>query len=84
MADMDEQNEQSWLRGNKAAYRAIMAECLRNLGHGDRDARSWALERADVILVLRDLCERYGDNEWPDDLHLGDVLRKHLEPHLEG
>jgi len=38
-------------------------------------------ERAEAIQVLRRVCERLGDNDWPDNLHLVDILSKHLEDH---
>lgn len=42
-------------------------------------------ERAAAIAYLRRLCERYGDNEWPDDLPLAEILEHHLgDPLLEG
>jgi hypothetical protein len=40
-------------------------------------------ERDDVRKVLRCICEDFGDNDWPDDLHLVDVIYKHLYRHLE-
>jgi len=39
-------------------------------------------ERRDVINALRQLCADFGDNDWPDNLHLGDVIEKHLAPYL--
>ncbi len=39
-------------------------------------------ERADAVRVLRGLCQEFGDNDWPDNLHLGDVIEKHLGKHL--
>lgn len=35
-------------------------------------------ERADVVAKLREFCGERGDNDWPDNLHLGDVIEKHL------
>jgi hypothetical protein len=40
-------------------------------------------EREDVMKLLRRVCEEHGDNNWPDDLHLYDVLVKHLFIHLD-
>lgn len=50
----------------------------------DRDSFvGWFLiERVAVVRVLRKVCERFGDNDWEDELHLGDVIEKHLEPYL--
>jgi hypothetical protein len=41
-------------------------------------------EREQAVASLRDICRQFGDNDWPDDLHLADVLDKHLGRHLEG
>lgn len=36
-------------------------------------------ERAEALLVLRSECEDLGaSNDWPDNLHLADVVEKHL------
>jgi hypothetical protein len=40
-------------------------------------------EREDVIKLLRDRLEDYGDNDWPDELYLPDVLEKHLFRNLD-
>jgi hypothetical protein len=38
-------------------------------------------ERDDTRKALRSLCERLGGsaNDWPDDLHLADVVTKYVE-----
>ncbi len=36
-------------------------------------------ERAQAISVLRDICP---DNDWPDDLHLADIIEKYVRPHM--
>src|SRR3954452_7633653 len=42
-------------------------------------------ERARAVAYLRRLCERYGDNQWTDDLPLAEILENHLaEPLVEG
>lgn len=40
------------------------------------------LERLEIVAKLREVCAEHGDNDWPEDLHLGDVLEKHLARHL--
>jgi hypothetical protein len=76
-------DEQSWERGRKAAYIAIGRNCLRALGFDNAEAASiahiaWIDERQAAVSALRDLCETFGDNDWPDELHLSDVIEKHL------
>ena len=39
-------------------------------------------ERVSVVAILREVCRDYGDNDWADDLHLYDVIEKHLARHL--
>lgn len=46
-------------------------------------ARGWDdLEREQTISALRELCAVFGDNDWPEDLNLADVVEKHLGKHL--
>lgn len=43
---------------------------------------AWILEREATVAQLRQVCDDFGDNEWPDGLHLADVIEKHLARHL--
>ncbi len=76
-------SERDYIKGSKAAFRIMLAECLRNLGDAERNAHSWRLEREHAIAILRDVCKEHGDNDWDDDLYLGDIIEKHLGRHLE-
>ncbi len=85
-----EKRERDWIEGHRAAWRSLLGRALRELrGDGvaveDPELRAAALlaEREDVRVALRRVCETYGDNDWKDDLHLGDVVSKHLECYLE-
>lgn len=42
----------------------------------------WRIERREAITMLRSICHDYGDNDWPDDLHITDIIDKHLYRHL--
>jgi hypothetical protein len=35
-------------------------------------------EREVAVAMLRIECAEYDDNDWPDNLHLADVIEKHL------
>lgn len=63
----------------------MLRECLRQLGYKSDEGSKvgWISEREAAIAMLRQVCERYGDNDWPDDLHLGDIIEKHLWRGLE-
>lgn len=40
------------------------------------------MERARAIETLRYVCEAFGDNDWEDNLHLSDIIEKHLGDNL--
>jgi hypothetical protein len=73
-----EAHERGYSAGYKAFARRILQESLIHLDSPDKDASAWKLERAETVSMLRRICEEYGDNDWPDDLHLSDVIEKHL------
>ena len=66
------------------AWLAMLQMCLRNLGYDANDVthKAWVAEREAAVSQLRSLCRDYGDNDWPDDLSLADVVDKHLANHL--
>ena len=75
-------DEAAYTQGSNATWRRILAEAVRELGH-EGNAERWRLERADAVAALRSICESHGDNDWPDNLRLGDVITKHLQRHME-
>lgn len=78
-------NEQDYERGRRAALIGVLGECLCQLGYEDPEAQkiAWIKEREATVAALRSVCEDHGDNDWDDDLHLADVIEKHLSRHLE-
>jgi hypothetical protein len=77
-------NEADYLKGQKAAYASIIRECARNLSGEDLSAELMAVERAEVIIALRLMCEGFKiPNDWPDDMHLGDVILKYIRPRVQ-
>ena len=76
--------EAAYESGARRAHLIHFTEALRGL---DRDGpewtqKSWVAEREDAILTLRRICAQHGDNDWPDDLHLSDIIQKNLECYL--
>lgn len=73
-------NEQAYERGSRAAYLVILSECLRQLGYADPEVQkvAWIKEREAAIAALRSMCALHGDNDWSDNLHLADIINKHL------
>ena len=39
-------------------------------------------ERKETIVIIKELCAEFGDLDFPDDLHTGDMLDKHLGKYL--
>ncbi len=76
-----DEHDRAYTEGSNAAWRQILALALNALPEGSADR--WRLERADAIAALRSICEAYGDNDWPDNLHLGDIIEKHLRRYVE-
>lgn len=76
--------ERAYLAGMQAAWRGIVQQGLRYLDPKETAAGWETLERAATVAALRELCGTHGDNDWPDDLYLADVIDKHLARYLSG
>lgn len=80
---MTPKEEEAYLAGGNSAWRTILAEALRHLHGGDDWTKErLVLERSAAIASLRTLCRKLGDDEWPDNLHLVDIIEKHVVPHI--
>lgn len=87
-----ERSANDWFsRGRAAAFREMLDTALSGIGReptpGDRESAMRRIgqlesERSDVVSALRRICEKHGDNDWKDNYHLADVLRRNLEPWL--
>ncbi len=75
-------SERDWENGHRAAWRAILSMAIKELGYGNNTTAELASELEDARVALRRVCEDQGDNDWSADLHLADVIEKHLERHL--
>jgi hypothetical protein len=80
-----DETEAIYLAGRRAAWRSVLHHAIRELGYKDdwftSPARMIA-EREDAIAALREVCGEHGDNDWPNDLRLADIIEKHLATHL--
>jgi hypothetical protein len=76
-------SEQDYVNGSQRAWITILSLAVRELGPENSNADRWRVERAETVAMLRQVCGVHGDNDWPDNLHLGDVIEKHLWRHLE-
>ena len=75
---MGEQEEAAYLRGEKTVYREMLGNAIRGLNGEDLTLERMTAERAAAIATLRRVCGDHGDNDWPDNLHLSDIIDKHL------
>jgi hypothetical protein len=83
---MSPEQEKAYLEGQRALLRRQLSSILIELGYSDSAqdaAAALILEREEAIAMLRQVCGEHGDNDWEDDLHLSDVIEKHLWRHLE-
>lgn len=76
-----EHQSHNYISGYQAAWRQILGLAMQNL-EGDFTKERLLQERSETISVLREICEAHGDNDWPDNLYIPDILRKHLEEYL--
>ena len=72
--------EKSFERGMECAWLLMLHTCLEKLGYHNAVAKhtAWVVEREEAIAKLRELCEEHGDNDWENDLHLADIIEKHI------
>ena len=80
---MTEDEEKAYERGYEMACEHIVTQCMARMSTWpERDKVTLLLERQAAIRMLRDLCAEHGDNDWPDDLYLEDIIEKHLGRYL--
>jgi len=56
---------------------------MAELGMEGRTLESLVAEREAAVAALRSVCGDFGDNDWSSEVHLADVIEKHLGRHLE-
>jgi hypothetical protein len=79
-----EEYERGYIEGERRAYLSVLRHVRSHFDHeGETKELNWLIERQEAVGVLRGLCAQFGDNDWPDNLYLYDVLTKHLGDHLE-
>ena len=83
---MNEKEEQIYIEGEAQAFKKMISHFqneLRGLGVELKTKDQFDQERIDTIATLRQVCREHGDNDWPDDLHLSDIINKHLIRYFE-
>lgn len=77
-------HEPSYEIGYRQAWRHVLGEAVRALGYDTPEATkvAWISEREAAIAQLREVCAEYGDNDWGNNLHLADIIGKHLARYL--
>lgn len=76
--------KRTYVEGKRSVYRKMLNEALGGLGLNspEWESRNWLLEREEAIAALRRVCGEVGDNDWDQDLHLADIIEKHLGKHV--
>lgn len=75
-------SEHDYINGQRQVWTELLSQAVRALGYENTREQAWIAEREAAIAMLRTICEAHGDNDWPDDLHLADIIEKHLGRHL--
>jgi hypothetical protein len=91
MTDTEANEDAAYERGRRAGVLLVLQQCLLDLGRPVSNdpsdlqvvAGQLIAEREEALALLRQVCAEYGDNDWPDDLNLSDVIKKHLWRHLQ-
>lgn len=81
---LEEIKDNAWSRGNDSAYSRILLMCCRELGCDNPavEHTKWIAERQEILSCLREVCGDFGDNDWPDNLYIPDIINKHLANYL--
>ena len=90
---LDELKELYYLQGERSALvqqlRKILEELYVSYDGEDDGAPAnliaiarMTTEREATISALRTVCESHGDNDWDANLHMVDIINKHLANHL--
>ena len=78
---MTESEEKFYINGETEALKKMILYCQQKLkGFGVELAsdEKFSSERIEIIAILRMLCDDHGDNDWPENLHIADIIQKHL------
>ncbi len=73
-----DQRDEAWTAGRKSMAASILQCCYHELDPNDKEKSVLLAERNQAVVILREVCGEYGDNDWPDELYLPDVIEKHL------
>jgi len=78
--EKDQIKELAYTEGSRLAWTTMLRECIRHLGYENPDVKKigWIVEREEAIRELRQICEEFGDLDWENDLHLSDIIAKHI------
>lgn len=87
--DLQDANERGYIAGHRAAWTSLLQQAIGELRDDGAEPNDPLLRVAALTkqleqtrAALRKACEEFGDNSWPDDLNLGDVVEKYLVPYL--
>lgn len=78
---MTEDEEKIYIDGEVSALKKMVLYCqekLKAYGVELSTEEKFSSERIEAIAMLRMLCDDHGDNDWTDDLHIADIIQKHL------
>lgn len=86
---VEDRIERAYIEGGRMVHRLMLGMILRDLNSDGlkedpiAEIARLRMQLEDTRRALRSVCEKHGDNDWSDNLHLADVVTKHLEPYLD-
>lgn len=84
---MTENEERAYMQGQRSVLVKQLNDTIAALGYGDDSVEGrvagLVAEREAALAALRTACRDHGDNDWPDYLHMADIIEKHLMRHLD-
>ena len=71
--------------GRRSAWVGILQQAGSELGYDTDEGKLAFLlaERERTVAALREICGVHGDNDWPPNLYLPDIINKHLGNYLD-
>jgi transcriptional regulator with XRE-family HTH domain len=75
-------DEMSYIMGRRSAMSYIAMIATKELDGEEATVANLLIERQMAVAQLRLLCVDFGNNDWPDTLHLGDAIEKRLGRYL--
>lgn len=80
----EEREDAAYLQGEEAVARSMLRALMVYLKSPQLDLARANIELSATRSALRELSKQLGCDDWPDSLHLADVVRKYIGRSIPG